>query len=424
MCVCNVTCYTVLQDVFDVVRGKINPVLKWKNEVRAECSKQNIKYDEDTMEVEGTLKQLTSLNQYFITSFGEKMGLLNFEQKQETLPRKTRQAPHPNQQPDDIECKYKIKLTDMEYKMLKFYCPENQVFKREYKYENDMLIIYLGTNETEQDFKDTIQSKLTHFNSMMSFDVVPHGTTIDDDQLRKIEQEIPLDIFCYLSKDRKTLTLKGSNYEKLSVAKIKSELTLGLKKKTNNSRRNRVINTDPNYENRKDKTPENRSFHQSINYSRSSSENSDSSRIYNSLAVKDLSYLTPEGLVVKVYEGSILHLNVDCIVNAANENLMHGGGVADVISRAAGYDFQKESDGYIQNNGPLRVTECCTTSAGNLQQYKCVIHAVGPKWHEYPIDKRACADDLQKTIVNCFKEAEIKNVSSVALPVISSGKIL
>jgi poly [ADP-ribose] polymerase 9 len=129
--------------------------------------------------------------------------------------------------------------------------------------------------------------------------------------------------------------------------------------------------------------------------------------------------------VVKVYVGSILHLTVDCIVNAANENLMHGGGVAEVISRAAGYDFQKESDDYIQNNGPLSVTECCTTSAGSLQQYQCVIHSVGPKWYDYPNDKkRACADDLQKTIVNCFKEAVIQNVSSVALPAISSGKIL
>jgi hypothetical protein len=67
MCVCNVTCYTVLQDVFDVVRGKINPSLKLENEVRAECIKQKMKYDEDTMEVEGTLEQLTSLRQYLIT---------------------------------------------------------------------------------------------------------------------------------------------------------------------------------------------------------------------------------------------------------------------------------------------------------------------------------------------------------------------
>jgi O-acetyl-ADP-ribose deacetylase (regulator of RNase III) len=220
-----------------------------------------MKYDEDTMEVEGTLEQLTSLRQYLITRFGEERGISTVEQKQETLPQKTRQASHPYQQAGDIE------------------------------------------------------------------------------------------------RDSK------------------------------------------------------------INYSRSSS------RTYNSLAVKDVSYLTLEGLVVKVYVGNILHLNVDCIVNAANENLIHGGGVAEVISRAAGYDFQKESDDYLQNNGPLSVTECCITSAGNLQQYKCVIHAVGPKWYEYPIDKIACADDLQKTIVNCLKEAEMQNVSSVALPLISSGTI-
>ena len=425
MCVYNVTSYTILQDVFDVVRGKINPSLKLENEVRAECIKQKMKYDEDTMEVEGKLEQLTSLRQYLITRFGEERGISTVEQKQETLLRKTRQTSHPNQQPDDIERKSKIKLTDMEYKMLKFYCPENQVFKRKYKYENDMLIIYLGTNETEQEFKLTIQSKLTHFNSMTSFDVVPQDTTIDDDQLRKIKQEIPPDIFYYLSKDRKTLTLKGSNYGKLSVAKDKSEFILGLQKKKKDARRNRIIRTEPGYENQKDKTPENRSFHQIINYSRSSFESlSGSSRTYNSPDVKDLSYRTPKGLVVKVYVGSILHLNVDCIVNAANENLMHGSGVAEVITRAAGYDFQKESDDYIQNNGPLSVTECCTTSAGNLQQYQYVIHSVGPKWYDYPYDKkRACADDLQKTIVNCFKEAEIKNVSTVALPAIGSGKI-
>jgi hypothetical protein len=87
-------------------------------------------------------------------------------------------------------------------------------------------------------------------------------------------------------------------------------------KVNNNARRNRVINTDPNYERQKDKTQEYGSFHQSINYSRSSSESfSGSSRTYNSMAVKDLSYLTPEGLVVKVYVGSILNLTVDCIVN-------------------------------------------------------------------------------------------------------------
>jgi hypothetical protein len=56
-----ITSYTVLQDVFDVVRGKINPSLKLENEVRAECIKQKMKYDEDTMEVEGKQKTYLSV---------------------------------------------------------------------------------------------------------------------------------------------------------------------------------------------------------------------------------------------------------------------------------------------------------------------------------------------------------------------------
>jgi hypothetical protein len=45
-------------------------------------------------------------------------------------------------------------------------------------------------------------------------------------------------------------------------------------------------------------------------------------------------YKTTEGIIVKVYNGNILSLKVDCIVNAANSQLSHGGGVAEVISRA------------------------------------------------------------------------------------------
>jgi hypothetical protein len=131
---------------------------------------------------------------------------------------------------------------------------------------------------------------------MMSFDVVLQDTTIDDDQLRKIEQEIPPDIFCYLSKDRKTLTLKGSNYEKLSVANNKSELIFHLKH----------------------------------------------------------SLYSP-------------HLNVKCFLRK-----------------------------------PLP----------QVLQESCKINLWQP------------GNDLQKTIVNCLKEAEIQNVFSVALPVISSGKTL
>ncbi|XP_052081238.1 protein mono-ADP-ribosyltransferase PARP14-like [Mytilus californianus] len=132
------------------------------------------------------------------------------------------------------------------------------------------------------------------------------------------------------------------------------------------------------------------------------------------------SFITKEEIVIRVYVGSILKLNVEGIVNASNGMLSHGGGIANVISRAAGYDFEQDCDAYIQRNGPLKDGECCSTSAGNLH-YKCVIHAIGPKWYDYPIDKPQCASVLQRTIENCLHEAEINGFTSVAVPSISAG---
>lgn len=88
------------------------------------------------------------------------------------------------------------------------------------------------------------------------------------------------------------------------------------------------------------------------------------------------------GLVLKVYKASITQLKVDAIVNAANDTMMHGGGVARVISEAAGYDLDRESADYVQKNGPVKVSKNIVSTAGYLP-YKGVIHAVGPVWHEY-----------------------------------------
>lgn len=129
---------------------------------------------------------------------------------------------------------------------------------------------------------------------------------------------------------------------------------------------------------------------------------------------------TKEGLRIKIYAGSITRLVVDCIVNAANENLWHGGGVAAAISDAAGYQFDQESRDYTQKNGPIPVGRCCVTSAGKLP-YKCVIHTVGPKWGDYR-DKSQCLKLLQDSVKVTFEEADYQKMRSIAIPAISSGK--
>lgn len=129
-------------------------------------------------------------------------------------------------------------------------------------------------------------------------------------------------------------------------------------------------------------------------------------------------------LSVQIYVGNITKVNVDCIVNSTNEQLMRGGGVAAAISEAAGYALDQESKDFVARNGPLPVGKCCATTAGNLP-YKFVIHAVGPRWHDYSSeDKPYCLEDLQEAVEVSFKEADKLEMKSVALPAISSGDTL
>ena len=142
-------------------------------------------------------------------------------------------------------------------------------------------------------------------------------------------------------------------------------------------------------------------------------------------SVKDgVCFTTKEGIKIYVYCAGIGHLKVDVLVNAANKDLQHGGGIAYHISRAAGYDFDKECDDYIRDHGPLDVGTCCSTKAGKLP-YHSIIHAVGPMWHSYQHDqKHKCLDDLKMTILSALKEAARYHYKSIAIPSISSGKYL
>src|SRR5512140_2582298 len=75
-----------------------------------------------------------------------------------------------------------------------------------------------------------------------------------------------------------------------------------------------------------------------------------------------------------VMPGDITAQHVDAIVNAANEWLIHGGGVAAAISRAAGPRLQEES----RAEAPSHVGEATITSGGRLPA-RHVIHTVGPR---------------------------------------------
>ena len=118
---------------------------------------------------------------------------------------------------------------------------------------------------------------------------------------------------------------------------------------------------------------------------------------------------------ISIYIGDITEFRADVIVNAANEDLKHVGGVADAILKKGGQEIQVVSDHYVRSHGKLRPGEAWfSTEVGHLP---CValIHAVGPRWENNPSGMQ----QLKKVCTNCLKQAEA--YSSIALPAISSG---
>ena len=120
------------------------------------------------------------------------------------------------------------------------------------------------------------------------------------------------------------------------------------------------------------------------------------------------------GVTVELIKGDITEVEVDAIVNAANQYLEHGGGVAGAIVRKGGYVIQEESREWVRRHGPVPVGGVAVTGAGRLKA-KYVIHAVGPRWG---------VDDpnlLHDAVVNSLRKAEELNLASIALPAISTG---
>ncbi|MEQ8763011.1 MAG: macro domain-containing protein [Planctomycetota bacterium] len=120
-------------------------------------------------------------------------------------------------------------------------------------------------------------------------------------------------------------------------------------------------------------------------------------------------------VTIRVIRGDLTQEEVDAIVNAANEHLAHGGGVAGAIARAGGPVIQRESDEWTREHGPVPTGSAAITSGGELPA-KHVIHAVGPIWGCGAED-----DKLKSAITASLDLAQEHRLKSVAFPAISSG---
>ncbi|XP_062574511.1 uncharacterized protein LOC134236363 [Saccostrea cucullata] len=129
-------------------------------------------------------------------------------------------------------------------------------------------------------------------------------------------------------------------------------------------------------------------------------------------------FITEEGIQVFVYRENILELPVSCIVNAANEYLQHGSGVAFAILQAAGEAFDEACKEHIRRNGLVKVGTCAETEAGQLP-YAWVINAVGPRWD--PAKESLCKTHLHSAVESSIVRAAQLGMDSIGLPAISSG---
>ena len=121
------------------------------------------------------------------------------------------------------------------------------------------------------------------------------------------------------------------------------------------------------------------------------------------------------GQALQIAKGDITTDEVDAIVNAANEHLQHGGGVAWAIVRRGGDVIQEESDKWIQQHGLVPHAHPVWTLGGALPA-KYIIHAVGPVWGDGDEDNK-----LADAITGSLRVADELKCSSISMPAISTG---
>lgn len=114
---------------------------------------------------------------------------------------------------------------------------------------------------------------------------------------------------------------------------------------------------------------------------------------------------------LRVVQDDITAQKVGAIVNAANDQLILGGGVAGAIRAKGGPSIQAECD----RIGFTPVGTAAITGAGDLAA-DYVIHAVGPRWGEGDEEAK-----LAGAITSSLKLADDNEITSIAFPAVSTG---
>lgn len=114
---------------------------------------------------------------------------------------------------------------------------------------------------------------------------------------------------------------------------------------------------------------------------------------------------------IKLRQGDLTEADVDAIVNAANNDLMLGGGVAGAIRIKGGPSIQQDCD----RIGPIALGEAAITGAG-LMRARHVIHAASMRLGESTSEA-----NLRAATRNSLKRANENSLKSIAFPAIGTG---
>jgi O-acetyl-ADP-ribose deacetylase (regulator of RNase III) len=110
-------------------------------------------------------------------------------------------------------------------------------------------------------------------------------------------------------------------------------------------------------------------------------------------------------------QGDIAQQDADAIVNAANNHLWMGAGVAGAIKRAGGQEIEDEAVA----KGPIPIGEAAVTGAGRLRA-RYVIHAAA-----MGRDLRTDADKIRQATENSLRRADELALTSIAFPALGTG---
>ena len=117
------------------------------------------------------------------------------------------------------------------------------------------------------------------------------------------------------------------------------------------------------------------------------------------------------GKKIILIQGDITDYKTDAIVNAANNELWMGSGVAGAIKAKGGIEIEEEA----KAKGPIKVGEAVATTAGKLKA-KFVIHAA-----VMGQDSKTNENYIRNATLSSLKEAEELNLSSIAFPALGTG---